>query len=72
MVTMLATVVQSWNTTQVLVTDNSNGQEVLVNTSFNTGNLSAGDQVRIVYDGIMTASIPPQISAHSICVQRLY
>ncbi|NBI09010.1 hypothetical protein D1641_03110 [Colidextribacter sp. OB.20] len=72
MVTMLATVVQSWNTTQVLVTDNSNGQEVLVNTSFNTGNLSAGDQVRIVYDGIMTASIPPQISAQSICVQRLY
>lgn len=70
MVTMLATVVQSWNTTQVLVTDNSNGQEVLVNTNYNTGNLAAGDQVRIVYNGVMTASLPPQISAQSICVQR--
>ncbi len=72
MVTMLATVVQSWNTTQVLVTDNSNGQEVLVNTNYNTGNLAAGDQVRIVYNGVMTASLPPQISAQSICVQRLF
>ena len=71
MVTMLATVVQAWGS-QVLVTDNSNGQEVLVNTNYSTGNLNAGDQVRIVYDGIMTASIPPQISAQSICVQRLY
>lgn len=72
MVTMLATVVQPWNTTQVLVTDNANGQQVLVNTSFNTGNLAAGDQVRIVYNGVMTASLPPQISAESICVQRVY
>ena len=71
MVTMLATVVQAWGS-QVLVTDNSNGQEVLVNTNYSTGNLNAGDQVRIVYDGIMTTSIPPQISALSICVQRLY
>ena len=68
---MLATVVQAWGS-QVLVTDNSNGQEVLVNTNYSTGNLNAGDQVRIVYDGIMTTSIPPQISAQSICVQRLY
>ena len=72
MVTMLATVVQSWNTSQVLVTDNANGQQVLVNTSYNTGNLTAGDQVRIVYDGVMTASLPPQISADSICVLRVY
>lgn len=70
MVTMLATVVQSWNTSQVLVTDNANGQQVLVNTSYNTGNLTAGDQVRIVFNGVMTASLPPQISAQSICVQR--
>ena len=69
MVTMLATVVQAWGT-QVLVTDNANGQEVLVNTNNSTSNLNAGDQVRIVYDGIMTASIPPQISAQSICVLR--
>ena len=72
MVTMLATVVQSWNTTQVMVTDNANGQQVLVNTGYDTGNLVPGDQVRIVYDGVMTASLPPQISAQSICVQRVY
>ena len=71
MVTMLATVVQAWGT-QVLVTDNANGQEVLVNTNNSTGNLNAGDQVRIIYDGIMTSSIPPQISAQSICVLRVY
>ena len=69
MVTMLATVVRAWGS-QVLVTDNANGQEVLVNTNHSTGNLTAGEQVRIVYDGVMTASIPPQISAISICVLR--
>ena len=67
MVTMVATVVQAWGN-QVLVRDNSNSQEVLVNTRYSTGNLAAGDQVRIQYDGVMTASIPPQISAQSICV----
>ena len=67
MVTMLATVVQAWGN-QVLVRDNSNSQEVLVNTRYSTGNLAAGDKVRIQYDGVMTASIPPQISAQSICV----
>lgn len=71
MVTMLATVVRSWGS-QVLVNDNSNGQEVLVNTNYSTTNLTAGDQVRIVYDGVMTASLPPQISAQSICVLRVY
>ena len=71
MVTMLATVVRAWGT-QVLVTDNANGQQVLVNTNYSTGNLAAGDQVRIVYNGVMTASIPPQISAQSICVLRVY
>lgn len=71
MVTMLATVVRSWGS-QVLVTDNENGQEVLVNTNYSTSNLTAGDQVRIVYDGVMTASLPPQISAQSICVLRVY
>lgn len=70
MVTLLGTVVRAWGS-QVLVTDNSNGQEVLVNTQNSTSNLNAGDQVRIVFDGIMTASIPPQISAQSICVLRM-
>ena len=69
MVTMLATVVRAWDS-QVLVTDNSNGQEVLVNTEYSTSNLNAGDPVRIVYNGVMTASLPPQIGADSICVQR--
>lgn len=67
MVTMFATVVQAWGS-QVLVTNNANGQEVLVNTNYSTRNLSAGDQVRIQFNGAMTASIPPQISAISICV----
>lgn len=71
MVTMLATVVRSWGS-QVLVTDSENGQEVLVNTNYSTSNLTAGDQVRIVYNGVMTASLPPQISAQSICVLRVY
>ena len=71
MVTMIATVVQAWGS-QVLVTDNANGQEVLVNTNHSTSNLMTGEQVRIVYDGIMTASLPPQISAQSICVLRVY
>jgi len=66
---MLATVVRAWGS-QVLVRDNSNDQEVLVNTNYSTTNLTAGYQVRIVYDGIMTRSIPPQINAQSICIVR--
>ena len=71
MVTMTATVGQAWGS-QVLVRDNSNDQEVLVLTGYSTGNLAAGDQVRIVYNGVMTASIPPQINAQSICVLTAY
>ena len=66
MVTMTATVLQAWGN-QVLVRDNSNNQEVLVHTNYSTSNLSAGTQVRIVYNGVMTASIPPQTNAQSIC-----
>ena len=71
MVTMTATVLQAWGN-QVLVRDNSNNQEVLVHTNYSTSNLSAGTQVRIVYNGVMTASIPPQINAQSICVLTTY
>lgn len=71
MMTMLATVVQAWGS-QVLVTDNADGQEILVRTNNSTSNLVAGDQVRIVHNGVMTASIPPQINAESICVFRVY
>ena len=66
MVTMFATVVQAWGS-QVLVRDQSNNQEVLVHTNHSTSNLAAGDVVRIVYNGVMTASIPPQINSQSIC-----
>ena len=71
MITMLATVVQAWGS-QVLVTDNAHGQEILVLTNNSTSNLVAGDQVRIVHNGVMTASIPPQLNAQSICVLRVY
>ena len=71
MITMLATVVQAWGS-QVLVTDNANGQEILVLTIKSTSNLVAGDEVRIVHNGVMTASIPPQLNAQSICVLRVY
>lgn len=67
MVTMLATVTQAWGS-QVLVRDQSNNQEVLVHTNHSTSNLAAGDVVRIVFNGVMTASIPPQINAQSICI----
>lgn len=67
MVTMLATVTQAWGS-QVLVLDQSNNQEVLVHTNHSTSNLAAGDVVRIVFNGVMTASIPPQINAQSICI----
>ena len=52
MITMLATVVQAWGS-QVLVTDNANGQEILVLTNNSTSNLVAGDQVRIVHNGVI-------------------
>lgn len=54
--------VQSRN---LLVIDLSNNQEVLVRYS-NPNRFSVGDRVRIRYDGKMTRSIPPQITASSI------
>lgn len=71
MMTMLATVIQAWGS-QVLVTNNATGEEILVHTNYSTGNLVQGDQVRIVHNGVMTPSIPPQINAQSICVVRVY
>lgn len=49
----------------LLVRDISNNQEVQVNYS-RPNRFSAGDNIRITYDGRMTFSIPPQISARSI------
>ena len=49
----------------MLVFDFSNRQQVQVNTN-NTFRFCPGDLVRIRYNGAMTMSIPPQISATSI------
>lgn len=49
----------------LLVRDVSNNQEVRVNTR-ESQRFSQGDRVAIFYNGAMTASIPPQISAISI------
>jgi len=61
---MNATVIRS-NQGNLLVSDSSNGMEVLVLTR-DARRFSPGDVVRITYNGQMTHSIPPQISATSI------
>lgn len=49
----------------LLVNDLSNNQEVLVH--YRSPNcFSSGDNIKITYDGRMTFSIPPQITASSI------
>jgi len=53
----------------LLVNDLSTNQEVLVH-SRNSSRFSAGDDVRITYDGKMTKSIPPQITAIAIQLNR--
>ena len=68
MTTMQATVLQVGNG-QLLVQDQSTSQQVLVNTSI-ADCFAVGNQVFITYNGVMTASIPPQISAMSICLIR--
>lgn len=52
---------------QILVRDSSTNQETAVNLR-NGCNFSVGDTVQIVYNGIMTMSIPPQISPMRITV----
>ena len=64
MVTMCATVLEVL-CDQLLVCDQSNCQQVLVNTP-KACCFTGGDRVCIQYDGVMTMSIPPQISASSI------
>ena len=49
----------------LLVCDQSNCQQVQVNTSC-ANCYSAGDHICTHYNGAMTASIPPQISADCI------
>ena len=49
----------------LLVRDMATGQEVYVHTNI-ARQFRVGDVVRIRYNGIMTSSIPPQISAQAI------
>ena len=49
----------------LLVCDCRSRQEVLVHTS-NACQFQVGDQICIRYNGIMTMSLPPQISATDI------
>lgn len=50
---------------RLLVCDLSKSQEVIVNTP-NANCFRIGDHIRIEYSGIMTMSIPPQITATNI------
>lgn len=65
---MIATIREVW-TSRLLVRDHATGQEVMVNTDC-TKCLSTGDRVGIWYNGVMTKSLPPQISA--IRIRRLF
>ncbi|MDE5753117.1 MAG: hypothetical protein K2H89_01020 [Oscillospiraceae bacterium] len=53
------------NENQILIRDEATNQEVAVNTCC-VCNLAVNDRVSILYSGMMTMSIPPQISARRI------
>lgn len=65
METMCATVLEI-SDNRLLVRDSRTDQEVVVNTSCRC-DLRAGDRIRIIFNGAMTMSLPPQISADRIC-----
>ena len=52
---------------QILVMDNNTNQEIAINLQCGC-NFRVDDMIQIVYNGIMTMSIPPQISARRITV----
>ncbi|MDE6678672.1 MAG: hypothetical protein K2K02_06495 [Ruminococcus sp.] len=54
------------NNDNLLVHDNSTEQDVVVNTSC-TCRFNVDDHVKIIYNGAMTNSLPPQISPQKIC-----
>ena len=62
--TLLATVI-SVQSGSLLVCSRCDRQQILVQTA-DACSFSCGDCVCVVYNGVMTASIPPQISADSI------
>ena len=57
---MLATILEVWSN-RLLVRDHANSQNVIVNTNVNLRCFFPGDTVTILYNGVMTKSIPPQI-----------
>ena len=65
--TMCATVVEVRDGS-LLVCDRGAGQEVVVHTPC-ACRFCVGDFLRIQYNGVMTLSIPPQISAD--CIVRI-
>ena len=56
------------NPDSLFVRDNS-GQEILVDAQ-NAQQFAPGDYVRIIYNGAMTLSLPPQISAIFVTLVR--
>ena len=65
--TMQATVMEV-RESSLLVCDLSMGRDVVVHTPC-AGRFCVGDRVRIGYNGIMTMSLSPQISAE--CIVRI-
>lgn len=63
--TMRATILRAQDC-DLLVRDHNTRQEVLVHTVEACG-FRSGERICIEYDGIMTMSIPPQITATRIC-----
>ncbi len=61
--TMCATII-SVERGRLLVLDDKTEQEVIVKTR--CSNFREGEKVKIIYNGIMTLSLPPQISAGRI------
>ena len=64
MMTMCAVILEI-SDDRLLVRDSRTRQEVVVNIPCSC-NFSVGDRVRISFNGAMTMSIPPQISAERI------
>jgi len=53
----------------ILIRDESNEQEVMVSVR-NTNRYKIGDKCNVIYNGYMTKSIPPQITASNIRILR--
>ena len=66
--TTLTALVQQVQSERLLVWDPASRQEVLVHTT-QAFCFRPGEWVRIHYNGVMTASIPPQITA--TCIDRI-